>query len=379
MNDEIFKNCIAVCRLLGKAFSDENVTEDVLPDPDFLAEFSFHHRLSSVLCTFLRDKEKYKKIFERAGKEIFHQLKNDAMQDKIGKILFDNNISYLFLKGNGFQRFYPDRIARTSNDIDLFVTEEGFDKALTLLKSIGFNESSHNDHEIGLEKSPSYYVELHSAMGGITKKQSLCLSKMAEKAFSLCDRRAMLSDSDFYIYTVYHLYKHFVFAGAGVRMLFDVYIVGQCKNLDRKYIEETLEEMELSEFEKKIISLNKALFETNEITLQQREIAEFIFESGAYGTQKNARALKYVSNEISGNTCTSAVISNFRLDFGSMKTRYRVLEKYPFLFPFCCVHRFVKGLVFKRKIFKKAVENDINAFKNDRARLKHIFEISGIF
>ena len=72
------------------------------------------------------------------------------------------------------------------------------------------------------------------------------------------------------------------------------------------------------------------------------------------------------------------VMSNYQLDFSSMKARYRVLERFGFLYSFCCIHRFVKGLIFKRKIFKPALKGDIKILKDERSRLKHIFKIAKI-
>ena len=60
-----------------------------------------------------------------------------------------------------------------------------------------------------------------------------------------------------------------------------------------------------------------------------------------------------------------------------MKKRYDVLNSAVVLYPFCVVHRVIKGVVFRKRIFKKAV-NSAKDILVKRDYYSRILKISGI-
>ena len=62
------------------------------------------------------------------------------------------------------------------------------------------------------------------------------------------------------------------------------------------------------------------------------------------------------------------------LGVDEMKKFYPVLEKAPFLLPFCWVHKGVKTLIFK----PKAIKNQLTLVTKTSKEIEDIYKISGL-
>jgi hypothetical protein len=261
---------------------------------------------------------------------------------------------------------------RSSNDIDLYVDPEDIVPATKILESPGFEYEKSNSNGQDFEfKQGGSYVELHISIGGITKRQKSLFADMASKA------SCGLSREDQYISSVFHLYKHFITAGAGVRMFLDVYCIGKAQNTDRKYIEEALEKLDVLRFENTITQINEVLFESKEADNDILTLLEYIFENGAYGSEPAATHMKYAGARVNGKTSLKSLVGDLCLGADSMKKRYGILNKCIVLYPFCVVHRAVKGIIFRKKELEKTVDSAKDIVLQ-REHYSRILKISGI-
>ena len=374
MNTEILNESIQICNFIGNVVNNR-ITSEYVPD-EFAVLFAEYNKVITLLYSALGycgiSKDRIQKLAILADAELLKQMRNDALQEKICEEFKQKGISHVVLKGTETRRFYPEYLMRTSNDIDIYVDPDDIIAATKTLKSMGFEYVKLNSNGQDFEfKQGSSYVELHISMGGITKHQKSFFAQMASKA------SVRLSHEDQYICAVFHLYKHFITAGAGVRMFLDVYCIGKSQNIDRKYIEKALETLDILRFENIITQINEVLFETKEATSDILELLEYIFENGAYGSEETAKHMKYAGTKANGQRSLKSLIDDLCLDAASMKKRYRILNKCIILYPFCVIHRAVKGVIFRKKTLAKAVDSAKDIVLQ-REHYSRILKISGI-
>ena len=67
-------------------------------------------------------------------------MRVESFAPAVSELLASNSIQHVVTKGAGIAREYPDVSFRTFVDLDVLVAPAAFDKALALLRTIGFNE-----------------------------------------------------------------------------------------------------------------------------------------------------------------------------------------------------------------------------------------------
>ncbi|MBQ8539793.1 MAG: nucleotidyltransferase family protein, partial [Ruminococcus sp.] len=267
-----------------------------------------------------------------------------------------------------------------SNDIDIYVDKLQIKDAITAMLSEGFTVKSedNNKGEYGLKKEPRYYVELHTNFEGFSKKQKEILLNFADNANKVSGERYELTDSDNYIYTLFHLYKHFVNSGVGVRMFLDVYLIKKNAGIDFDYVNPILKELDIDGFAVVVDEIGKVLFEGETPSDDLRKVVEFVFDSGIFGTVYNNQHLRKINTGTQHLTKAQRLKMNYGIGFHAMKKRYPILKKLPILYPFSFIHRFFYGLIHKRKVLSDAInaQKSLSADKVDE--YKKIFEIAKI-
>lgn len=83
------------------------------------------------------------------------------------RLLTEHEISYVILKGAASARYYPDPQSRAMGDVDFYVAEADFDKALAVCQDAGF-EASGMDHicHVILRKG-RVHMEMHRIPAGV--------------------------------------------------------------------------------------------------------------------------------------------------------------------------------------------------------------------
>lgn len=383
MNEKLMKCGYAVCKLIGNAVNGKKTyNRNELPNSDVVLQFSELHNLVSLVGSALKiydsDNPEFEKLFSKSNSAVFKQMKADILTEKISNRFSAKGIRHIILKGTQLQPFYPDNIIRTSNDIDMYLSPLQAEIASEILKEENFEFASSHNGDIEFKKEPRYYFEIHTSMGGFTDEHKKILQKLADFADSVDGFRFALNESNCYIYTLYHLYKHFVLSGAGVRMFLDMYMVGKSDNLDRAYIDDILKSLGIYHFDKTVIKINQILFEGENPPDELAEVIEFVFQCGTFGHTSTEKVMGLVNNDIIKISKFRKLINNYCFDFNSMKKRYPILNKIPLLFPFCCIYRFINGLIFRRNVAKKAITEYNDVPDSEIKRFERILKISGI-
>ncbi len=369
MNESARATALAICRLLGDAANHRPLTV-ALPDKESVRVFSNTHRITTLVSCALRicrvSDEDYRAVHTDADVQAFHQIKADALSQTILERMRDAAVSPILLKGAALQAAYPAGWVRTATDTDLYISQAQLDRATCVLEEMGFVQSSVHGEQYSFQKLPRYRVELHTSLEGFTVSQRRVLDRLTQNG--------ALSVDDHYVYTLFHLYKHFLHAGAGVRMFFDVYCLSRAVT-DRPYIDRLLKELGLVHFERAVQTVNGILFDGDPDDGPMSEVIGFVFQSTAFGNSETYHALTAVNHSVTHYNRLAMWIKDYGFNRHAMTERYPVLLKHLWLYPFCCIHRVANGLLYKRTVLQAAYTAK---HAIDRQQIKRILRTAGI-
>ena len=366
MNRESLNCGYYVCSVIGNELNkrtDIKLNNNL--ENNLVSDFIDKHHLGSIIGSIAQNNEilssQFSQYVNSVNDALFRQMKFDIMCEKISAEFSKKKIRHMVLKGSELGRFYPDYILRTSSDIDFFVDKKNIKDACDILEKAEFTPGNINEKsEYQYFKQPRYNIELHTILEGFSKKQKRTLLSLADNANKVKDYRYRLTDSDCYIQTLFHLYKHFVLSGVGVRMFLDVYVLSKNAKIDFEYADNILSELGILDFSKVVSQINDVLFGDKTADDELKEVIDFIFNSGIYGSVSTNLHLDRINRDIKDISKLKHLSDNYGLSFQKMKKRYPVLIKAPYLYPFSFIHRFFYGIIHKRD----AIKNDIKVKKS---------------
>jgi len=343
-----FSVALTACRLLGDAASGRPLSVELLPDSAQLLGFSKAHRLETLISSALRtvgaDSDTYHTLHTVADIAAFHQTKNDLITADVLDRLSAAGIGALPLKGAAIQAVYPDGWIRTATDTDLYINSDDLPVAAEILKQVHFTQAGAHNGDICFVKPPRTVIELHTTLGGYSRKQRRTLKRLGTVPFTV---------NEHYVYALFHLYQHLLYAGAGVRLFFDLYRLSQAVT-DRGVVVQWLDDLELRAFEQAVLTVNGILFDGNPSSDAMDNVIELILRSGAFGNTDTHRAINATAVP---KTRFRRWLNNTCFDHESMVVRYPVLKGRLWLYPFCAAHRIVKGFFFKRTVWQQAIKS----------------------
>lgn len=171
------------------------------------------------------------------------------------------------------------------------------------------------------------------------------------------------SDEDFYIYITTHEYKHYSNSGTGLRSLLDCYVYLQNKSdrLDWNYIETECKKLGIAEFERQSRELAVKIFDVSvnaELSEINRQMLEYYFASGTYGTLENA--LKVKRKKYADKTGKTSKLSYIMYRLFPDKEWYETYKpfynRHPYFKPFFVAFRLFKGALFNRKLISSELK-----------------------
>lgn len=377
---------ITVCKLMAQIAEPDktfnlNIEEKHL---NGLYEFANYHRVVSVVYCALKSMGKFddnalEKFNTDSTKAVFRQIKLNSFVNSYIKMLSDNKIKNMLLKGTNFQQLYPKNVIRISNDADIYVEPQGFDFAVKILVDKGFEITCENDGEVSLVNKSSLFIELHRTITGETEKYDDLFNDMILRAKPVNNTYSYsLTNEDFYAFVIYHLYKHFIAFGCGIRLFYDVYLVNKNMDYDKDKVKLLFERLGLVEFEKKVRKVIDVLFENETSTESIDELINFVFNSGVFGTTITSGAGGIAKNKSYFMGKTKLLKNDYVISKEEMRKRYKYLNKFPFLLPFAHLQRILYGLFHKRDIVKSFVRETKNINKSTVENYNRIMNIAGI-
>ncbi|MBR5135264.1 MAG: nucleotidyltransferase family protein [Clostridia bacterium] len=260
MNNDLFECGKAICRLLGDAAADRPLSQAFPACADEAMLFCESHRLQAMTATLVSTRPEaaatYQPLIDAGMRDVIKQMKNNAVEDALSRRFAEEGIRHTILKGSHTRSFYPSSLPRTSTDFDWQVSSDDVERAQALLLADGWSVKSVGDDERCYEKPPRSRLELHVACEGFTDAQQHAVQAMLDRAEEVAPSRYQFTDNDAYAYAVLHLYKHFLLAGAGVRMFLDVYTIEAHADLDRETVANTLDALGIAPFAARVRDIN---------------------------------------------------------------------------------------------------------------------------
>lgn len=294
--------------------------------------------------------------------------------EQICKTLEEAKIPFIPLKGSVIRKYYPEPWMRTSCDIDILVKEKDADNAAEYLQTqLQYGVDRKGQHDVSMFTASNVHVELHFKLLDSDFKQVKDLIDVWS-----CDEISLLSDSEyqmskelFLLYHMYHMAKHFVHGGCGIKPFIDLWIIKNKVGFDEEKAQKMLQESGLLAFFERSTDLVNVWFEGKEHSEITQEMENYILQGGVYGTLKQNLAMS--QNKKGGKF--RHLMSRIFLSYKDMAVYYPSLKKCPILFPFYQVRRWCRILFCGGR---KAAMNEIKVNQNitteEQERAKKLLE-----
>lgn len=277
-------------------------------------------------------------------------------------------LDILPLKGFIMKSFYDKSQFRQMGDLDYLVEADRIDDFRSIMEGLGYEAD-----DVGLEDSHDVYtkkpymeVEIHRRLLPPTEENHWHTDDIWGRLTRDEENPHLMHMTweDYYLFHLLHFEKHYSMGGCGIRFIIDQhYLMKAFKDtLDWDYINEILPKMNYVEFEKMSRGLAEAWFGHGEMTEELEGPAEFIMNSGLFGTFEQYQKWSYerYKREQGIKTKTGYFFRRMFMERERMEFIYPSLKKHPWLLPFLWIHRLFKSVLFRRERVKIELEN----FKN---------------
>jgi hypothetical protein len=322
-------------------------------------------------------------LLRRMKKDFFlttmRAVSQETEIDTIVKVLNEERIPHLLMKGYVVRNYYPAKEIRTMGDIDILIKPEDRVKSNELLQELGYVRGN-SSGEVWDYKKGDVHLEIHTLImyhnihngtdyvGYFSDawKHTVQTSKSYTFEFDI---------SYHFLYLLVHMAKHFDGNGCGIRMIMDaaVYINYFKDRLDWRRIAAEIEKLNLVVFSKSIYILCGHWFGTSFNfrlpTMEEgfyREISQYILSAGTFGFyQRNLQAAvlrnEYLEGKVEGKEFSPkvAIVNVYRkILFPSYQVMssikyYSFIKNWPWLLPVSWIYRFIQcALIKPKKVFR---------------------------
>lgn len=291
------------------------------------------------------EREAIAKIKTKFDEQIFtavyrYENINNELRE-IRRVLGEAKIPFIPLKGSVIRKYYPEPWQRTSCDIDVLVKEKDADKASKVLaERLQYKINEKGQHDVSLFSPSNVHVELHFKLMDIEFKQVSSLNDIwsVEEISLLSDSEYQMSKELFLLYHIYHMAKHFIHGGCGIKPFIDLWIIKNKVGFDEDKAQKMLQESELLAFFERSTDLVNVWFEGKEHSEITQEMENYVLQGGVYGTLEQQLAMS--QNKKGGKF--RHLLSKIFLSYEQMKVYYPSVKKCPILFPFYQVRRWFR-------------------------------------
>lgn len=274
-------------------------------------------------------------------------------------------IDILPLKGAIMKSMYPRPEFRQMGDLDYLVDKARINEMMPVMEKLGYTAD-----DVGLDASHDVYgkppymeVEIHRRLLPPTEENHWHTDNIWERLLPDKDNEHLLHMTweDYYLYHLLHFEKHYSMGGSGIRSIIDQYYLIKYYGdvIDWDYINQILPKMNYVEFEKMCRGLADAWFGDGKMTDELEGPAEFIINSGAFGTFEQYQKWSYerYKREQGIKSKRGFFFRRMFMERERMEFIYPCLKKCPWLLPFCWIHRLFKAVLFNRGRVKMEMDN----------------------
>ena len=348
---------------------------------DFLKiyELAKAHSVTEILSFAVEqlDGKPSDEFCEKMRKEQMAGIMKEVYQDntlsQFSELCTEAKIPHMPLKGSVIKHLYPHPYLRSMCDMDILVKENDLSRAGKLLEKLGLEYEHSGTHDRLYRKAPFVCIELHFKMSD--DRSNVVSSEYYESIWSLAKQNGegeylySLNESDFFVFLVEHLCKHYRYAGVGIKPFADIYLYLK-KNgdkIDMDYVDSVFDRFGIKKFAHHAINLANKWFADGEGDEMSEEMASYVLSSGAFGYVNMANAAREVRSKKRGDKKRSRLGHLMRRIFPPyrlMCISYPSLKGKAILLPFYWVYRWIRRLVVRKGDLKgtmsyKADETDV--------------------
>ena len=376
INDELFSHP------LPEAYK-QPLTEEVLASLYTLAD---KHDLAHVVAGALYRNRLLPKGSDTAGKfqraqvmALYRYTKLEHEYKQITQVLRDAEIPYIPLKGVIIRPFYPQPHLRTSCDIDILVHREDLEKAaerLTTVLNYTWDKEIHY-HDISLFSPSGFHLELHFSINENRESMDQLLAQVWKysKPISEGSFEYRQTPEFFMFHQIAHMAYHFLSGGCGIRPLVDLYLLRQKMPYDEALVQALCDQCDIGIFYERVKELSEIWFgdlSHNALTLQMEA---YVIHGGVYGNLDNSVAVKRTRS----SSGFSYVMSRIFMPYELLKTKYAVLNKHKWLYPFMTVRRWFELLSpTKRRRAATELKKNHDITDDDQRRMHDFLQALGL-
>ena len=330
-------------------------------------------------------------LWNLLAKGTMKNMRIHAQHTDLHRLMTAHGIAYVTLKGAASARYYPDPQSRAMGDVDFYVGEGDFDRALAVCREAGF-VASDLDHicHVVLRKG-RVHMEMHRMPAGVPDGEVGEIVK--GYLTSLCEDACLVQNSlvtcrcpsDFHhgLIMLMHMQHHLLAEGIGLRHLSDwaVFVNHFHEEAFPELFREKLMAVGLWRLARMLslcaveyLGLPQQSWMTEGATDRElaRALMADILAGGNFGRKDSQRAYEgmFISNRGKDGVQNNRVSQGFQALTRITHIKYPVTEKYPILLPLGWVGAFGGYLVRTRKRNQKGRNiHTLSAFQKSAPRI----------
>ena len=305
-----------------------------------------------------------------------YQISLINMIRKVVTKLKEEGIKPILLKGAFLRNYYSLSEARTMGDGDILVKREEYDRAIEVIKDLGFQEICTAGIHGTYIKGDRYIVEIHWELvnNECFKKENTfenyLWDNIIDKDFN-GEEVYSLGYTDFFSFLCVHTAMHKIYHGFGVRFLSDIVLFyeKEKENIDIERFKDNMEVLGLTKY-------TKVLFLICYTLLGAKEIQDIY----NYEAEDEDRIDEFIQFILDGEVHGKAEGRDFLAREKHMalfarqedlKDRYSYAKRYKILLPIAWIHRIINGITNRDFSLKDKLQY-YTKIKKERNKLKRL-------
>lgn len=377
-------------RLIGESMKQEE-QEYFLSEKEIESVYAYavKGKMFPILCNTVLKHSKDKELpllKEWKGKTMALVMKQYGVYAALRKLLSqakEEGIQFIVFKGSVLADLYPQYVFRISTDTDLYVYKKDREKASKLLERMGYEYLKDHSNPMVLvyyNRKEKHCVELHFCLWEDYEGEQMDVLRalrldVEERLVQLniCGGMQVttLGFTEHLIYQIFHIVKHFVLQGVGIRYVVDIvlYVNRYAEKIDWEEFWEKISKLGYDKFCEGIFSIGIQYFDMDPQYMCGREILQgrvlevlvmdFVNEGKIIQEEKTAgwQILGIMTPYLEGKQGyeMSKWKRNMKTMFpsrNSLSEDYQYAKNHKVLLPIAWIHRginFGKKRIFKRK------------------------------
>ena len=204
------------------------------------------HDLSHILAQSLSDiplsQEISVKLTKHQMSAVFQYEQQRHTLAEISDFFEKEGVCFIPLKGAVLRDYYPQPWMRKSCDIDILIKEEDVAKATALLTEKGYRVGEKSSHDISFFSENGVHLELHFTLFDPDFRTPEALVQVWDHAKPQAGKQYhyVLDRETFCFYHIYHMAKHVVAGGCGIKPFLDLWIIRHNMGCDETMLQALL-------------------------------------------------------------------------------------------------------------------------------------------